>query len=66
MVGKVYGKYTVIKKAKSRLDNKRNLRPYWVCRCSGCSKLYEVGQYDLVSGRSTQCKYCARKGLYRG
>lgn len=57
MIGMVFGKWTVIAKAKSKPG-----ATMWLCRCE-CGKEKEVAAQALRNGTSTQCSMCRGKQL---
>lgn len=66
LVGQKYGSWTVLRPGKIKKDARGNVRPRWVCVCSKCQKEYDIDQYALTDGRSTQCKPCAMRRSWNG
>lgn len=64
LAGQKFSNWTVIERAADRKQPSGKLMPQWLCRCENCNKEYTLQQYSLTSGRSTQCKKCARKNLW--
>lgn len=55
-VGRVFDRLTVISRAENRLIGKlKQLKPYWLCRCSCKGKLIEVSGAHLRNGWSKSC-----------
>ncbi len=52
LTGKKFGKWTVI--------NKSTKKYYWTCKCD-CGLIKDVGQYNLINGRSLSCWSCSKK-----
>ena len=60
LVGRKFGKLTVISELETRLDKSGRRRRVWLCRCE-CGKLKPVAQSNLRAGCGTQSCGC-RKG----
>lgn len=56
MIGRRFGRWTVIAEADGRPDKKGYVWNYWLCECS-CKKQTkrEVKEYSLISGSSKSC-----------
>ena len=54
ILGKVYGKLTVIK-----VDHRRNGYMYYLCKCS-CNNIHIAKRTALLDGRTFQCLSCTR------
>lgn len=56
LVGKVYGKLTVVGLDKERMANrsKSDKRAYWLCQCE-CGKTTTASTTNLTSGNTTSC-----------
>jgi len=63
LLGKSFGKWTVIAQSESRYGG----RAYWNCKCE-CGIEKEVSGQSLIDGRSTQCTKCSPRdgGLKHG
>ena len=59
LLGKQFGKWTVIAEAPSLKTSYKTLA-MWTCQCQ-CGVIKDVRADDLRNGRSTQCKSCAAK-----
>jgi hypothetical protein len=53
--GMKFGHWTVVSSAEPGWNNSRR----WNCRCGRCGRVKRVAEYNLVSGKSTQCGGCA-------
>jgi hypothetical protein len=59
LVGRKFGKYTVVKQAKSKNWTRR-----WVCKCT-CGKKRTISTEHLTSGKRTGCNTCNNGNLKR-
>lgn len=62
MIGKVYGKWTVLEALKREYKGKAISK--MLCKCE-CGTEKEVDMISLKNGRSTQCKSCATRETLR-
>lgn len=60
--GKFFNRWLVLRESK----NANNTVSKWLCRCLGCNLEFEVSEYNLVNGRTRQCRPCSSRkhGLY--
>lgn len=56
-VGSIYGKWTVVSEAPSRIKSNGRVITFCLCKCV-CGEQYEIGVTSLLRGRSKACKVC--------
>lgn len=63
MIGEVFGRLTVVKKAESKINDKKH--SYWFCQCSCNNKeLIIVSKDHLVSGHTKSCGCITKERLH--
>ena len=62
MIGKKFGKLTVVSEASSRITPNGSVRKRWICKCE-CGSEKCVNQSDLRSENTTSCGSCVLNRL---
>lgn len=63
MLGKTFGKWTVIGKSNQQPTRKKSTFLFWDCKCE-CGNIRRVGGYALRSNKSSGCPNCVNKIAY--